>query len=238
MKVKKWVMAASFMLAFMGSALAGVVKGKAGFKGVPPKSGQIKMNADPKCLAQHPGGFINEDVVVDKNGGLANVFVYVKDGLGGKTFPTPTESKVVFDQKGCWYHPHVLGIQANQTLEILNSDPTMHNVNAMAKKSPPFNASMPANVKPMQKKFTKPEIMVKIKCNVHPWMAAYAGVVDHPYYAVSGKDGSFEIKDLPGGKYVVEAWHEKFGTSTQEVTVVDDKPINLTFSFEAKGKGK
>ena len=236
MKNKKFAILSALMVtACIGLARAATIKGKVSFSGVAPKSGQIKMNADPKCLALNPGGKLAEEVVVDKDGSVANVFVYIKQGLEGKKFPTPTESKVVFDQKGCWYYPHVFGIQVNQTLEIMNSDPTMHNVNAMAKKGPPFNASMPANIKPMSKKFTKPEVMVKIKCNVHPWMTAYAGVVDHPFYAVSANGGSFEIKDIPAGKYVVEAWHEKFGAATQEVTVAEGT-ATVSFTFESKKK--
>lgn len=234
MKGKKLVVLGFVLFGFAGTALAGSVKGKVVLKGAPPKPGKIMMSADPKCLQQHPKGFLNEDVVVGKDGGLANVFVYIKEGVKG-SFEAPKESKVVFDQKGCWYHPHVFGIQVNQKLEILNSDPTMHNVNAMAKKSPPFNSSMPPKIKPIEKKFTKPEVMVKIKCNVHPWMTAYAGVLDHPFYAVTDKTGGFEIKGVPSGSYTLVAWHEKYGTATDmKVTVADGKPLTVAFDFKTK----
>ncbi len=221
---------------FVFSAMAfadGGVKGKVAFSGKAPKGEAIKMNADAKCAALHAAGFKFESTSVGSNGELANVFVYVKKGLEGKKFDAPGESKTILDQKGCWYYPRVSGIMVGEKLSILNSDPTMHNVNAQ----PDFNAAMPAGVKPLEKTFKKSKVMFSIKCNVHPWMRSFVGVLEHPYYAVSGKDGSFEIKNLPPGKYTLEAWHEKLGSQTQEVTVgASGASANFKFSSESKGK--
>jgi len=128
---------------------------------------------------------------------------------------------IVIDQKGCQYLPHVLGIQVGQNLQIVNSDNTLHNVHSLADRSKQFNLGMPIQGMKVKKKFTSEEIMVKFKCDVHPWMNAYIGVLSHPFYGVSGDDGSFSINDLPPGDYVVEAWHEKYGTQTQSVSVGD-----------------
>jgi hypothetical protein len=117
------------------------------------------------------------------------------------------------------YDPHVFGMQANQPLKILNSDETLHNVHSLPEKSTQFNLAMPFKGMELTKKFSKPEVMVKIKCDVHPWMAAYVGVLDHPFFAVSAADGAFQMPKLPAGTYTIEAWHEKFGTQTQTVAL-------------------
>jgi hypothetical protein len=210
-------------------AQAAVLAVKAPFEGQAPQTDKIKADADPKCKLMHPDGIVSDQIIVNSNGTLKNVFVHVKEGLSGKTFDTPKEP-VVFDQKGCQYHPKVFGIQVNQPLEILNSDDTLHNVHALPVNSQSFNLGMPIKGMKLKKTFAKPEIMVKIKCEVHPWMGAYAGVVDNPYYGVTGDDGVAAIKDLPPGEYVLEAWHEKYGTQTQKVTVADqDQEVSFTF---------
>ncbi|MBI3010751.1 MAG: carboxypeptidase regulatory-like domain-containing protein, partial [Candidatus Omnitrophica bacterium] len=145
----------------------------------------------------------------------------------------PTQP-VTLDQNGCWYTPHVFGIQANQPLEIVNSDATLHNVNAKPTTNQPFNIAQPVKGMKTTKKFTKPEIMVKFKCNVHPWMSAYAGVVNHPYFAVSDEQGAFSITGLPAGTYELEAWHEKFGTQTQTLTVAEGETKQTEWSFRAQ----
>lgn len=201
-------------------AFAGSVSGTVSFKGAVPETKAIDMNADPSCAAANSSPVYTEEAVVSPEGGLKNVFVYVKTGLEGKTFPVP-QTSVALDQQGCHYTPHVFGVQAGQNIEILNSDPTLHNVHGMAKNSKEFNLGMPIKGMKLKRKFDQPEIMVKFKCDVHPWMSAYAGVLEHPYYAVSGADGKFEIKDLPPGTYTLEAWHEKYGTQETEITVTE-----------------
>jgi len=175
----------------------------------------------------------DETVVVNANGTLANVFVYVKSGLPASyTAPAPA-GPVTLDQDGCRYHPHVLGIQVGQTLAIKNSDGILHNIKAKAKANRPFNISQPA-VMTSTKTFDKPEVMVALECNVHGWMHAWLGVLPHPFFGVSGSDGSFAIKGLPPGTYTIEAWHEKYGTQTASVTVAGSETKTADFSFAAK----
>ncbi len=215
-----------------GNASAAVVKGKVAFEGTPPVMTKIKMDSDPQCALQHPEGHASEEVIVNPNGTLKNVFVYVKEGLSGQKFTAP-KTPVVFDQKGCRYEPRVFGIQAGQPLQIVNSDPTLHNVHGLPAKSQQFNLGMPIQGMKLTKSFSAPEVMVKIKCEVHSWMVAYAGVLDHPFYSVSGADGEFQIKDLPPGTYVIEAWHEKYGAQTQSVTVgAADDMKEAAFAFK------
>lgn len=220
-----------FLVSAQASAHAALLTGKALLEGQAAAPEKIKADADPKCKAMHPDGLASDSVIVNANGTLKNVFVYVKEGLAGKTFETPKES-VVFDQKGCQYSPKVFGIQTNQTLEILNSDDTLHNVHALPTQSQAFNLGMPIKGMKLKKTFTKPEVMVKIKCEVHPWMGAYAGVLDHPFFGVTGDDGTAAIKDLPPGQYVLEAWHEKYGAQTQSVTVTEENQ-EIEFKFKA-----
>ena len=207
------------------------IQGTIKFTGTAPSAEKVKMDADPVCQQQHASPVMTEAAVVN-NGALKNVLVYVKEGAAGP-FPTST-APVTLNQAGCWYAPHVFGIQVNQPLEIVNSDATLHNINAKPVNNTPFNVAQPVKGMKTTKKFAKPELGVKFKCNVHPWMSAYAGVFEHPYFSVSGDDGSFAITGLSSGTYVIEAWHETFGTKTQTVTVADGeaKSIELTFAAQ------
>ena len=218
-------------LGYLNDAQGAVLTVKAPFVGQAPVAEKIKADADPKCKMVHPDGITPDQVLVYHNGTLKNVFVYVKDGLNGKIVPAPKDP-VVFDQKGCQYSPKVFGIQVNQPLEIRNSDDTLHNVHALPVNSKSFNLGMPIKGMKLKKTFTKPEVMVKIKCEVHSWMTAFAGVLDHPFFGVTGDEGIAAIKDLPAGEYTIEAWHEKYGTQTQKVTVTD-KDQEISFSFKA-----
>jgi len=204
------------------------ISGAVSFTGTAPDRNSIRLNRE--CNALHENPVLNESVVVNDNGTLANVFVYVKEGLGEYNYAVPAEP-VVFNQEGCVYSPHIFGIQVEQTLQILNSDSFMHNVNALAESNRPFNMGMPNQGDTRDRTFRVPEVMVRIKCDVHAWMNAYVGVVDHPFYAVSSQSGEFSIGDLPAGDYVLEAWHEEFGTATQNVTVTDGGAVSVEFSF-------
>jgi plastocyanin len=209
-------------------ATAATVTGKVSFEGEQPKPRQIRMDAEASCAGLHKEPVYGEELVVN-NGALQYVFVYVKDGLGDKTFAKPTEP-VVLDQKGCLYTPHMIGLQAGQTLKILNSDPTTHNIHPVPANNREWNTSMSPGGAALERTFPREEVMIPVKCNVHPWMKSYIGVLKHPFFAVTGKDGTFEIKGLPPGEYTVEAWHEKLGATTQKVTLAakDSKAVDFT----------
>jgi plastocyanin len=210
---------------------AGNIAGRVTFEGTPPANEPIPMAADPVCARENSGGATFDTVVVD-NGGLENVFVYVKDGLGDYYFDVPTDA-VTLDQKGCRYTPHVFGLRVGQPLEIVNSDATMHNVHAVPTVNREFNFSQHVTGMKERKTFTAREVMVRFKCDVHTWMSAYAGVLDHPYFAVTANGGQFQLKGLPAGTYTVEAWHEKLGTSSQRVMLGEKEDRNITFTFKA-----
>lgn len=214
------------------TAPAGVVSGKATFAGNAPKPRPVNMGTDPLC-AKVATGITSERLLVGAGGGLQNVFVYVKDGLGGRKYPAP-KTPVNLDQKACRYIPHVFGIQVGQPLRVTNSDDTLHNVHWVPKVNDEVNFSQPRKTPPVTKTFPKPEIGVIIRCDVHGWMNGYAAVVEHPFYAVTGADGSFQIKGLPAGSYTVEAWHEMLGTQTGKLTVDAKGTGSVAFSFKPR----
>ena len=207
----------------------GVITGTITFAGRAPAPRPLRMDSDPKCV---PGpGAMSEQLVVGSGNGLKNVFVYVKDGLGQRSYAVPT-TPVMLDQKGCQYVPHVFGAQVGQTIKVANSDVVMHNVHAVPKSNREFNFSQPANVPLVDRVFAAAEIGIPVKCDVHGWMNAFANVVPHPFFAVTTDDGSFEIKGLPPGTYTIEAWHETLGSQTQSVTVDGATPAKVTAAFK------
>jgi plastocyanin len=211
-------------------ATAANITGTIKLEGDAPKPEAIKMNADPVCMREGKGG-ATEFVVAGEGGALQNVFVYVKDGLGNRTFSAPQQA-VVLDQRGCQYRPHVFGVMVGQPLEIVNSDPTLHNIHAMPKANQEFNTGQPIQGMKFNHTFSAKEVMVPFKCDVHGWMNAYAGVLDHPFFATTDASGKFEIKGLPPGDYTVEAWHEKLGTQEQKITVGPKESKEATFAFK------
>jgi plastocyanin len=214
-------------------ATAGSVSGTVKLTGRRAPRKAIDMSNDPACVAAHHGKPYDESEAVNSNGTLANVFVYVKSGLDGKKFETPA-TPVTIDQKGCWFTPRVLGIQVGQTLDVTNSDPVTHNIHPMAQINREWNHSQGAGDPPLARRFTKPEIMVPVKCNIHSWMHAYIGVVDNPYFAVTGDKGSFEIPNLPPGNYTIEAWQEKLGPQDQQITVGPSGKVTADFTFKGE----
>jgi len=193
-----------------------------------------RVRQDPECSGLNEVPVQTEAVIVNENGTLRNVFVYVKEGLDGHTFPQAT-TPVLFDQRGCMYAPHVIGVQTGQDIKILNSDPLLHNIHALPNENRGFNFGMPKQGDERNRAFAVPEVMVRVKCDVHPWMGAWVGVLEHSYYSVTSDDGSFEITGLPAGDYVVEAWHEEYGTQTINVTVGDGEAGSGSFSYAAAG---
>ena len=211
-------------------ATAANISGRGAFTGARPAAQRIDMAEESACAAKHPNGQNVETIVVNDNGTLRNVFVYVKSGLpAGMTFPTPTEP-VELNQDGCVYVPHVFGVMANQTINIRNSDGLLHNIKATPTTNRPFNISQPTNMT-TPRAFSDAETGVHLQCNVHSWMSAYVGVRNDPYYAVSGNDGTFSIRRLPPGTYEVEAWHESLPAQTQSVTVAASETKEITFTF-------
>ncbi|HEY6359826.1 MAG TPA: carboxypeptidase regulatory-like domain-containing protein [Vicinamibacterales bacterium] len=211
-------------------ATAGSVTGRISFEGAVPRPTPIKMASDPICEKQ--GAAVTETIVVGADGGLKNVFVYVKDGLGNVRFPVPA-APVVLDQKGCRYVPHVFGVRAGQPIEIISSDPTLHNIHAIPQANREFNTGQPVPGVPHRHTFSTNEVMVPFTCDVHRWMSAYVGVLDHPFYSVTSEAGDFELRGLPPGTYTIEAWHEKLGTQTQTVTIAGKEARTVQFSFKA-----
>jgi len=212
------------------ASTAGTVAGRVVLEGPVPENPLIRMTGDPYCGRAHPEGSRLESFVVD-NGGLENVFVYVKDGLAGYYFDVPA-APATLDQAGCQYVPHVSGLRVKQPLLISNSDETLHTVHAMGQVNPAFNVSQPMKKITHTKSFAAPEVMVPFKCEVHNWMLAYVGVLDHPYFAVTRDGGKFELAGLPAGTYTVEAWHEKLGTQSQSITLGEKESKALTFTFK------
>ena len=210
-------------------ATAGSITGLITFKGVPPKLKPLDMTQDPAC----PTSAEPAEAVVVNGGKLADVFIYIKEGLPQGTFAVPTDP-VVLDQKGCRYIPHVLGIMAGQPLKILNTDAADHNIHDMPHNNTEFNESQAAASKPITKTFSNPEMMIPVQCNQHNWMRAYINVMSHPYFAVSDADGKFTIKNLPPGEYTLAAVHEKFGEQTMKVKVGPKMDSDARFTFAAQ----
>lgn len=213
------------------AAVAGVAK----FEGEAPPARVIDVSADPKCADMHKDNpLLSDAVVISDAGEVANVLVYV-DNPPDMKYPMP-ETPAVLDQEGCQYKPHILVARVDQEIAIKNSDPLLHNVRSFARRNRPFNMGQPEDSPPRTKTYSKPEQEIKIKCDVHPWMTAYLWVLDHPFYSVTGEDGSFRIENLPAGKYTLKAWHERMGEMEQEVTVEDGQAIeDVVFTFTRPG---
>jgi plastocyanin len=210
-------------------ATAATVSGTVKFDGTAPRASKIDMSQDPACKGSNEA-----ETVVVAGGDLANVFVYVKDGLGSRTFDVPRDP-VVLDQSGCKYHPHVLGVMAGQTVQIKNDDQTTHNIHPTPKDNREWNESQPPSSPAIEKNFAREEIMLPVKCNQHPWMKMYVNVVKSPFYAVTDKSGKYEIKGLPPGDYTIAFVHEKLGEQDQKVTVAAKDTKTVDQSFKAAG---
>jgi len=203
------------------------INGTVKLDGTAPKPAKIDMSQDDKCKGVNTA----ETYVVD-NGNLANVFVYVKDGLGDRTFEAPKDAAVI-DQQGCRYHPHVLGVVVGQKVDVKNDDPTTHNIHPTPQNNREWNMTQPPQGPPIEKDFAREEIMLPVKCNIHPWMRMYINVVKNPFFAVSGADGKYQIKGLPPGTYTIAFVQEKLGEKDQKVTVAakESKTVDQTFKM-------
>jgi len=210
-----------------GVSVTGTVK----LDGTAPHMKGIDMAKEPSCAAIHKDKPVTmENVVAGSSGGLANVVVYISQGLSGNEVSSaPAE----FDQKGCQYIPHVLAINPGQHMKIVNSDQTSHNIHPQPAKNNEWNKSQPPGSPPFDVTWANEEISIPVKCNIHPWMHGYFAVVKGPY-GVSDDNGSFTMPNVPPGSYTLTAWQETYGTQTQQVTVAAGKPATVSFTFKAK----
>ena len=240
--LKKTLIISAICSLFVSSALSGSLSGRVNFDGKPPKNKTLRMDADPVCGSSHKEPVYRQSFILDKEGYLKNVMVYLKDvKYDGKIPETPA----ILDQNGCIYSPHVQGIMNGQNLIIKNSDATLHNIHGLPKINSEFNFAMPKVVKEKAIKIDKPEHPIFIKCDVHPWMKSYISVFDHPYFAVTNDTGYFKIDNIPPGKYNVIAWQEKFKdkktkewkTLSASVTIGEGE-TNQDFTFVKPKKKK
>jgi plastocyanin len=221
---------ASLPLATIDPATAGTITGKVFFKGEKPVMPAIDMSANPMCERQHRTPQTAEAVIINPNGTIRYAFIWIKEGLP-KARWNPPQTSVVLDQNGCVYRPHVLALMVGQQLEIDNSDPVNHNVHAEAQTNVAWNESQPPQADKKFKTFPRQEIWFPVTCSVHPWMRAYLSVVSHPFFFVTGEDGSFTIKGVPPGQYTVEVIQEKYGRKSAAVTIAAKEEKTLDFTY-------
>ncbi|HEY6903822.1 MAG TPA: carboxypeptidase regulatory-like domain-containing protein [Candidatus Acidoferrales bacterium] len=244
---KTWAVGAAVVLAAGVSVLAnsaahaksrkaaqgggsGEIMGTVYFKGEAPRLRPIMMDKDPVCASLHPEGVLPEDGRVNTNGTLPNAFAYISKGAENFSGAAPTEP-VTLTQNECEYVPHVLGIMVGQPLRVVSNDPTTHNIHIMPKAGHDFDVTQQPGSPAVSDKFSKPQIMVPVHCNIHNWMEAYIGVVTNPYYAVTGNDGTFQIKGVPAGSYTLSIWTATFGAQGREVTVRAGETASVDFTF-------
>jgi plastocyanin len=215
------------------AATAGSISGRVTLTGTPPNMRAIDMSAEPSCAKSYSSPIISPMVVADSHGDLANAVVYIKSGVEDYAFRAPAEPAKL-SQKGCMYEPHVVAVMAGQNLDVANEDQATHNVFLMSKNNQPSNRSAQPGSAPIVESLTAPELAIPVKCNVHPWMKGYVFVFDHPYFAVTKADGSFELNGVPSGTYTVVAWQEMYGTTEQTVTVAPKQAATADFAFKAQ----
>lgn len=208
----------------------GTISGVVRYEGTPPEQSVAQLSGWAECASQHPQGNPPAGDVLVSDGKVQNTLVYIKDGLGNRVFATGTEP-VSLDQKGCIFFPRVVGVQVEQPLKLLNSDALAHNVHGFAQTAKAWNISLSVKGMTRTVKVDKPEAVIEVKCDIHPWMRAYVGAFAHPYFAVSGSDGAFTLRNLPPGEYTLEAWHERFGSRSQKVSLgaKETKAIEVKF---------
>ena len=210
---------------------AGALSGKVTYTGTPAKAKPIDMSKEPSCAKQHSTPVTTETVVTGPNNTLQWVVVYISAGAPDES-SAPTQA-VTFDQKGCQYLPHVLAMRTGQELKVVNDDQTSHNIHPLAKINREWNKSQPPGTPPLSEKFDKEEF-IAVKCNVHPWMHGVFAVLKTSHYAITDNNGAFSLPNLPPGKYTITAWHESYGTKTQDVTITGNETKSVDFTFQAK----
>lgn len=208
---------------------AATLQGTVSFAGEVPRFPPVNMSAEPDCVRLHQGRVPSDRVVVN-DGKVQHALVWISKGLEGKRFPV-RQDVVNLDQDGCIYKPHVVAVQVDQALNITNSDETTHNVHPLPRENREWNKSQTSGAPAIDYKFPRAERKIAVKCNIHPWMQAYIHVIEHPYFAVTNADGSFEIGNLPPGSYTLQAIHEVFGEQESEITVGASESQQVDFAF-------
>jgi plastocyanin len=188
------------------------------------------MHAEEACENLHDKPVRLTTIATGRGGALADAFVYIRSGLEGKAFKPPMEA-VVLDQRGCMFVPRVIALHTGQTLAVKNSDPVSHNVHPMPQNSREWNQQQAPGAPDLARRFIRPEVMIPVKCNVHSWMRSYIGVMDHPYFAVTGNNGEFQWTQIPPGEYTVAVWHETLGELTQRIALKANAGAALNFTF-------
>jgi hypothetical protein len=213
------------------AATVGTLKGRVRFEGIPPVNFKLPVGGNAECAALHAGPAFDEAVLV-KDGRLQNVLVYVKSGLEGKVFAWPKTPVRVANER-CVYVPRVSGAMTNQPIEFANADPTAHNIHGFSSQGD-FNFTLLGKGLTNQVKLRKPELPLRVKCDLHPWMSGSVGVFAHPYFAVTGPDGAWSLLGLPPGEYEIEAWHERLGTQVRKATLDARGSLDVEFAFTGK----
>jgi hypothetical protein len=208
------------------------VSGKVTFTGTAPKFKPLDVSKEPPCVKMHESQpLYPETVVAGPGNSLRNVVVYVSGGA--PSVGPPALPPAIFDQQGCHYTTHVLAFRVGQEVKISNSDPFSHNIHPIARINREWNKIQPPGVPPFSYAYEQEEF-IPVKCNIHPWMQGYFAVLKNGYFAVTDDSGHFNLPELPPGHYTLTAWHESFGTRTQEITVSSSEPQTVDFVFAAK----
>jgi plastocyanin len=230
--MRKRSLYAAILVSVVGPSLmfAGTVNGKVTYTGTPVKQKPIDMSKEPSCAKQHATPVTTETIVTGGGNSLENVVVYISAGADDANAPAQA---VTFTQKGCQYIPHVIALHTGQELQVVNADQTSHNIHPLAKVNREWNKSQPPGSPAIQEKFDQPEF-ISVKCNIHPWMHGWFAVLKTNHVSISKDDGAFSLPDLPPGKYTITAWHEDYGTQTQDVTITGNETKSIDFSFKAK----
>ena len=224
--------------AAVDAAAAGTVSGTVQLNGTAPKMKSINMAAEPSCARQHATPVTSQEAIVGKNGALENVVIYLQGDFSKYKFDTP-QNPATITQKGCMYDPHIVALETGQSFQVVNADPVTHNIHPLPKDNCEWNESQPPGAPAIDRNFSHEEVAIPVKCNIHPWMKAYVAVFNHPYFAVTGADGSFDLKNVPPGSYTLIAWHELYGTSQQAVTIgpKESKTLKIVFSTAPEAHG-
>jgi plastocyanin len=224
----------AFALVAGAAGAEGVIEGRVVYTGPAKRNPLIRMGADPNCLEINAGKKVQQLYVdLDDDGSINNVFVHITNDVAYSGGP-PSEP-VVIEQEGCIYRPRILGAMVGQELLVRNLDSTLHNIHSRSGEGNSFNVGQPKAGMEFTYELKKEEVMLPLKCDVHPWMQGYVGVKTHPYLAVTRDDGSFRIEGVPAGTYTLEAWQEKLGTLQQQVTVEDGQTATVELAFAEPG---